>query len=78
MSKAKKGTSLINTLKRQHAPVEAPFVQSKIYGKMLSKMEAKYVEFTFTNDTYAQLFKEANKDIIFDTFFKNLQASEKK
>lgn len=77
LSESKKGTSLFSALKREHAPVEANFVQSKKYGKLFRKKEAKYVEFTFKNDCYGELFKEANKDLLFDKYFAGLQTSIK-
>jgi len=52
-------------------------VQSKKYGKLFRKREAKYLEFTFKNDRYGALFKEANKDLLFDKYFAGLQASIK-
>ena len=73
VSESKKGQSLFSALKREHAAVEANFVQSKKYGGFLSKKEAKYLDFEFKNDHYATLFKEANKDLLFDDFFKKLQ-----
>jgi hypothetical protein len=77
LSESKKGTNFISALRRQHAPVEANFVQSKKYGKLFRKKEAKYLEFTFKNDQYGELFKQANKDVLFDNYFAGLQASIK-
>ena len=77
ISESKKGTNLISVFRRQHAPVEANFVQSKKYGTLLRKKEAKYLDFTFKNDQYGELFKEANKDLLFDKYFAELQASNK-
>jgi hypothetical protein len=74
---SKKGTSLFSALKGEHAPVEANFVQSKKYGKMFRKKEAKYLEFTFKNDRYGTLFKEANEDLLFDKYLAKLQESVK-
>jgi hypothetical protein len=62
---------------REHAPVEANFVQSKKYGKLFRKKEAKYLEFTFKNDRYGEMFKEINKELLFDKHFAGLQASIK-
>ena len=77
LSESKKGTSLFSALKKEHAPVEADLVQSKKYGKLFRKKEAKYLEFTFKNDRYGELFQEANKDLLFDKYFAGLQASIK-
>ena len=77
LTESKKGTSLFSALMREHAPVEANFVQSKKYGKLFRKKEAKYLEFTFKNDRYGELFKEINKELLFDKHFAGLQASIK-
>lgn len=77
LSESKKGTSLFSIVKKEHAPVEANFVQSKKYGKLFRKKEVKYLEFIFKNDRYGVLFKEANKDLLFDKHFAGLQASVK-
>lgn len=77
LSESRKGTSLISALRGQHASVEANFVQSKKYGRLLRKKEAKFLDFTFKNDQYGELFREANKDLLFDKYFAELQAQEK-
>lgn len=74
---SRKGTSMFSALKGEHAPVEANFVRSKKYGKLFRKKEAKYLEFTFKNNSYGKLFKEANENLLFDKYFAGLQASVK-
>lgn len=74
-SESTKGTNLFSILKKEHAPVEANFVKSKKYGKLFRKKEAKSLEFIFKNDRYGALFKEANKDLLFNKYFAGLQAS---
>ena len=68
---------MFSALKGEHAPVEANFVRSKKYGKLFRKKEAKYLEFTFKNNSYGMLFKEANENLLFDKYFAGLQASVK-
>jgi hypothetical protein len=74
---SKKGTSLFSALKGEHAPVEANFVLSKKYGKLFRKKKAQYLEFTFKNDSYGKLFKEANENFLFDKYFEKLKDSIK-
>lgn len=77
LTESRKGTGLFSALMREHAPVEANFVQSKKYGKLFRKKEAKYLEFTFKNDRYGEMFKEINRELLFDKHFAELQASIK-
>ena len=48
-------------------------VQKQKYGKFLRKKTLPYIEFTFKNDRYAELFKKANQDILFDTVLNELK-----
>ena len=57
--------------------VDASMVQTKKYGKIFRRKELDFIELNFANDTYAQSFIEANKDILLDNVLaelkKNLQ-----
>jgi len=48
-------------------------VQTKKYGKLLRKKELEFAELNFTNDTYAHLFIEANKDTLLDNVLAELK-----
>jgi hypothetical protein len=48
-------------------------VLTKKYGKFLRKEEVNYVEFDFKNDQYGQLFKEANKELLLETYLAKVQ-----
>jgi hypothetical protein len=48
-------------------------VLTKKYGKFLRKEGVNYVEFDFKNAQYGQLFKEANKEILLETYLAKVQ-----
>jgi len=48
-------------------------VQTKKYGKLFKRKELEFVELNFVNNKYAQLFIEANKDILLDNVLAELK-----
>ena len=52
--------------------VDASMVQIKKYGKIFRKNELEFVELKFVNDSYAQLFIEANRDILLENVLAEL------
>jgi hypothetical protein len=53
--------------------VDASMVQTKKYGKLLRRKDLRFIELTFANDTYAQLFIEANKHALLDNVLAKLK-----
>ena len=54
--------------------VEGSVVETKKFGGFLKKKKLKYVTLEFKNDRYGQLFKQSNKDILFDKVFSELNS----
>ena len=52
--------------------VTASMVQTKKYGKLFKKQKLEFIDLTFVNEKYAQLFIEANKDLLLDNVLANL------
>jgi len=48
-------------------------VKKKGYGGLLGRKTLKYVEFSFKNDGYGQLFKEANRALLLENVLAELQ-----
>lgn len=53
--------------------VDDAMVQTKKYGKLFKRKELEFVELNFVNNKYAQLFIEANKDILLDNVLAELK-----
>ena len=53
--------------------VSASMVQTKKYGKIFRKKELEFIELKFANDSYAQLFVEANREILLDNVLDELK-----
>ncbi len=51
-------------------------VLTKKYGSLLRKETLRYVEFSFKNDGYGQLFKEANKELLLENVLTELQTKK--
>jgi len=52
-------------------------VMTQKYGRFLRKKSLPYLIFEFKNDKYGELFKEANKEILFEKVLSELKAKEK-
>ena len=53
--------------------VDDAMIQTKKYGKIFRRKELEFVELNFVNSEYAQLFIEANKDILLDNVLAELK-----
>ena len=57
--------------------VDVSNVMTKKYGKLLMKKKLSYVIFDFKNERYGELFKETNKDLLFEKVLSEMEAKEK-
>lgn len=55
--------------------VDVSVVETKKFGGFLKKKKLQYVTIEFKNDRYGQLFKQTNKDILFDKVFSELKSA---
>ena len=53
--------------------VEDAMVQTRKYGKLFRRKELDFVELNFVNNEYAQLFIEANRNILLDKVLAELK-----
>lgn len=55
--------------------VNASMVQTKKYGKLFRRKELEFIELNFFSDRYAQLFVDANRDLLLDSILSELKKS---
>jgi len=60
-------------LKDRARAVAVSNVMKKGYGSLLNRKTLKYVEFSFKNDGYGQLFTEANRELLLENVLTELQ-----
>ena len=68
---AKRQPKLLRSIRK--FGVDDAMVQTKKYGKLFRRKELDFVELNFINSEYAQLFIEANKDILLDNVLAELK-----
>jgi len=56
--------------------VNASMVQTKKYGKLFRRKELEFVELSFANDGYAQLFIDENRELLLDNVLLVLKSAE--
>jgi len=56
--------------------VDVSNVMTKKYGKFLRAKKLSYIIFDFKNEKFGELFKQINRDILFDKVFSELKAKE--
>jgi hypothetical protein len=57
--------------------VNVSIVMTKKYGKFLRAKRLQYVIFEFKNEKYGELFRQANRDILYEKVLAELEAKEK-